>query len=464
MTRKQPNILMIVVDQQRYDCIGYSRDYPVQTPYIDQLAAAGTWFANAYTHIPLCSPARQSLINGRRPESFGGLWNYNISLKVSALSPQEHAWPRVLGRAGYQSGYVGKWNVNPDFDPTAYGYDHYVSEGQYAQFRAEHYGSVRYTASFLGEPDPIALPDTETHWLAGKACQLIEQFAGDEQPWHVRLDFSAPHLPCRPAAPFDQMYRPAQIPQWRNFGETFANKPYIQKQQLHSWDIQDFTWEDWAPIVARYYGMISQVDDAIGMVIRTLEKLQVDDSTLVVFTADHGDMCGGHRMIDKHYVLYDDIVKVPFLLKWPQVIPSGHICDEFVYNLLDLPPTILEMLDLDYEGQFHGTSLVPLLTDTSAAPPWRENVVSTYNGQQFGLYTQRMIRNRHWKYIWNPTDIDELYNLDTDPAELTNVIHDGHEFVVQSLREQLYAELMRCGDGLVNNEWMKRQLLDGRKL
>lgn len=485
-----PNILIIMADQQRYDCIGSSGVYPVHTPHLDRLAAEGARFTHAFSHIPVCGPARQSFMNGRRAESFGALWNEGNGLPVGSLSPGEYAWPRELAARGYRSHYFGKWGVSAAHDPTVYGYGGYTGEKEYERFRKRHYPEVVYTNGYFGEPDPIPLEDARTHWLAAQANERIRSFQADGRPWHIRLNFTEPHLPCRPAGRFASMYDPAEVAPWSGFAETFANKPYIQQQQLYSWGVDGYRWDDWAPVVARYYGIVSQVDDAIGAVLRTLDELGVRDETLIVYTADHGDMCGSHRMMDKHYILYDDVVRVPFLVRWPSRVQAGTVSDAFVYNLLDLPPTLLDWIGGDIPDFFHGRSLRPLLERESdmagrasdnngggnaaeaerdaardGARPWRDAVVASYNGQQFGLYTQRMIRNREWKYVWNTTDIDELYDLRADPAELTNVIDDAaHAGVVAALRKQLYETLAADGDALVANGWMRRQLLDNRKL
>lgn len=461
---ENPNILLIMVDQQRYDCIGYSNQYPVNTPNIDQLASEGTWFSNAFTHIPLCSPARESFLNGKRPETFGGLWNYDLGLKIPSLEPSEYAWPRELQCRNYSMGYAGKWHVNPNHGPTEYGYEKYISDEEYEIFKKKNYSKVSYEQPFLGEKDPIPVKHSHTHWLADRTSQMIHEFANREQPWHIRFDLTEPHLPCRPAGYFADMYSFKDIPMWGSFHESFENKPYIQQQQLYNWGMEDYTWEDWAPIVSRYYGIISQVDDAIGKVLKTLDQLRIAENTIVIYTTDHGDMCGGHRMIDKHYVLYDDVVKVPLVIRWPNQIKSGQKCEAFIYNLLDLPPTILDILNVKRPDFFQGRSFFPLLKGGSVSD-WRNEVVSTYNGQQFGLYTQRMIRDKNWKYIWNPTDVDELYNLQADPNELVNLIQDKSLVEkIYEFRKKLYHALYKDGDGLVNNKWMKNQLLRNRKI
>ncbi|KIL40559.1 hypothetical protein SD70_12450 [Gordoniibacillus kamchatkensis] len=469
MRTTRPNILLIMADQLRYDCVGYSKTAPVSTPYIDALAAEGAWFTKAYSHIPVCGPARQSLVCGQRPETFGGLWNYNIALKVGSLEPGAYSWARALQEAGYRNGYVGKWDVHPRCNPTMYGYDEYVdSDALYREWVKEQYPNLAYTAAYFGETDPLPLEHTRTHRTSELAGAVLRKLAGDGRPWHLRVNFQEPHLPCRPAAPFADRYQPDDVPVWGSFADTFEGKPYIQRQQLLNWNVQDYTWRDWAPIVARYYAIISQLDDAVGALLRQLDATGQRDDTLVIFTSDHGDLCGGHRMMDKHYVMYEDVVKVPLAVRWPGVVPAGSGSDEFVYNLLDLPPTLLQASGAavpDPERhRLHGESLMPLLLGQEP-PAWRDEIVATYNGQQFGLYTQRMIRTRKWKYVWNTTDVDELYDMQSDPHELLNVIgHPEHRLAVRELRRKLYETLLQDGDGLVRNEWMRAQLLEGRKV
>jgi arylsulfatase A-like enzyme len=462
----KPNVLLITADQLRYDCVGYSGVYPVRTPNLDALAAQGAAFSHAYSVLPVCSPARQSLLHGRRPETFGALWNYSGALPIAALKPDAYTWTRTLAESGYASAYLGKWGVNPHHDATAFGYDSVVEEAAYRTMIADRYPEVSYTNGFFGETNPLPLESSETHWFAERAIETMERLHSVGRPWHMALHFSEPHLPCRPSERFAEMYDPADIPEWTGFRETFEAKPYIQRQQLYSWGIEHYSWADWAPVVARYYGIISQLDEAVGMVLAALAKLDADRNTIVIFTADHGDMCGSHRMMDKHYILYDDVVRVPLIIRLPDMSQRGRVCDSFVYNFLDLPPTLLELLGIGSfdPGHLQGRSLVPFLTDSGDPSPWREFVVSTYNGQQFGLYTQRMIRTKRWKYIWNATDIDEFYDLHADPAELVNRIDKPeHSAVVKELRSRLYEQLTSDGDAIVANQWMRRQLLDGAK-
>ncbi|WP_274361970.1 sulfatase-like hydrolase/transferase [Paenibacillus thermotolerans] len=462
-----PNLLIITADQLRYDCIGASGFHPVHTPNLDALSKEGVTFSSAYSHFPVCCPARQSLLNGRRPEAFGALWNFNGALPTGSLQPSDFTWTRTLAENGYDLAYLGKWGVHPQLDATAFGFDQVIGEERYREFRKQRYPHVAYTSGFFGEPNPIPVEDSSTHWFAGQASEQLRRLQSGGRPWHMALHFSEPHLPCRPSGKFATMYDPASIREWPSFRETFAGKPYIQRQQLYNWGIESLSWEDWSPVVARYFGIISQLDEAIGIVLRTLEETGAAEHTIVVFTADHGDMCGSHRMMDKHYVLYDDVVRVPLIVRLPGFGAAGARNDEFVYSLLDMAPTVLELLGLEgpAPGYFHGASFAPLLTGGRNSQPPRNAVVSAYNGQQFGLYTQRMIRTRRWKYIWNTTDVDELYDLERDPAELMNVAADERcSATLRELRLSLYERLQADGDPLVANEWMRRQLTEERKL
>lgn len=451
------------MDQLRYDCIGYAGRYPVKTPNMDRAAAMGTFFEHAYSPQPLCCPARQSMLTSRRPERDGLLWNYEICLKTPWLSDEGEFWTRELKKMGYRMAYIGKWHVSPEHTPIDFGYDYFTDDVEYVEYRSRVFPGHSYKNEFMGEIDPIPVEHSRTHWLSALAIEKLEKFSQDSRPWHIRVDFPEPHLPCRPCKEFAELYEEKDIPKWEGFEETFLNKPYIQKQQIYNWGLEEMTWEDWVPVAARYYAIISQVDDAIGRILAALEETGQTQKTLILITADHGDLCGSHRMMDKHYVMYDDVVHVPFIAAWPGVLPQHRREKRFVMNCLDIGPTILDICGGKKLSEIDGKSLLPLLKNEQTEG-WREEVVSTYNGQQFGLYTQRMIRNKKWKYIWNTTDIDELYNLQEDPGELHNLIYNKeNKELVSEMRKKLYEILSREGDGLVKTVWMKNQLLEKTK-
>lgn len=455
---KRPNLLLIVADQQRFDSLGYTGRLPVSTPHIDSIAEQGTWFRNCYTSIPTCCPARQSLLSGVSAESLGAHWNYDITMPIPSLTPDTSTWSKTMADNGYNSAFVGKWHVSPTYDPRSFGYRYFYGVNDYDLYYREICPGCLFENGLLGERDPVSVEQSRTHLFANEAVEQIRELSTLDAPWHVRLDFPEPHPPYRPVAPFAGMYAADQIPAWGSFAETFQNKPYIQRQQLSNWGISEMTWEEWAPTVAHYFAIISQYDDAVGRVLSALDELGLRENTIVVYTSDHGDMTGSHRMIDKHYVMYDDVVRVPLAVSGPGIAKQTR--EEFVCNTLDLAPTILDALGLKMYGGLHGRSLMPLLSG-EGAPEWPREAVSTYNGSQFGLYCQRMIRTREWKYIWNLTDIDELYDLRSDPFELTNRIGNADTYEIRKdLKRRLYERLKERNDPLLRGPWLEPQLLE----
>src|ERR1700761_871911 len=155
MPADRPNILLIVSDQHRFDCLGRSRDYPVQTPNLDRLAEQGAWFQSAFTPIPLCTPARHSLLTGQRPETTGGLWNYDLGPHIPALDPAAYSWPRELRGLGYRSRYIGKWHVSPTHSPSDFGYDSWIPLEAYDKWRNERYPDAPLPEDWFGSVDPV---------------------------------------------------------------------------------------------------------------------------------------------------------------------------------------------------------------------------------------------------------------------------------------------------------------------
>lgn len=460
---KQPNILFIFSDQHRADCVGYANGRRAFTPNLDRLAREGMVFDNAFSPMPICCPARQALLTIRRPERFGALWNYDITLPIPSLQPSDYCWVKELKKEGYNTAYLGKWHVSPDYTPLDYGFDTYLSDSEYGEYFKQHYPNFKREFNWFGATDPIAKEHSHTHFLARKAIERIEELEKAGQPWHMRLDYLEPHPPYYVCEEFAKLYNPDDLEPWGSFCDEFENKPYIQKQNLLTWGIENFTWQDWAASLSRYLGLVSQMDDAIGMVIDYLEKKGILDDTIVIYSSDHGDMVGGHRMMDKHYVMYDDILRVPLVVRYPKLAKPGR-CDALVYNNLDLPLALLELLGLPAPDVYDGESLLPLLSG-KMPQNWRESVMCTYNGQQFGLYTQRCLRTKRYKYVWNTTDIDELYDLEKDPHELCNRINDPeYREVLSNLRKELYDACKQAQDKLLWGPWLDDQLLKGKKL
>ena len=463
MSTQPPNILLIHVDQHRHDCLGVDGHPAAHTPHLDRLAAEGVNFTHAFCPIPICMPARTSLLTGVYATQHGCLANRGTE-GYRPMDPQLPTFSQALKAGGYWLGYVGKWEVGTPAAPQEFGFDEYVADKGYLTWRREQGLPPLPTKNgWFGEVDPGVTPDQSAlGWGADHTIRLLKQAAARQEPFFIRWDPNEPHLPNVLPEPFASLVAPDAVPPWPSFPDALVGKPYIQRQQLRTWGLEGWGWKEWAPIVARYLGEVALIDHQVGRVLHALDELGLAERTLVVYTSDHGDLCGGHGMIDKHYVMYDDVVRVPLLLRWPGHLPAGRTVDTLVTAALDLAVTFCAAAGLPQPATFQGRSLLPLAAGVEDTG--RDAIFATYHGNQFGLYSQRMVRTQRWKYVWNATAEDELYDLAHDPGELTNLAVDaGYADELRQLRARLVAWMTETSDPLLNI-WTRRQLSEGRKM
>ncbi len=463
MSSQQPNFLLIHVDQQRADCLGAAGHPVVQTPHLDRLAAEGVRFSHAFCPAPICLPARTSLMTGVYSTQHGAIVNAGVE-GYRPMRPDLPMFSHVLKAAGYWLGYVGKWQVGVEGSPLEHGFDEYVSDKGYLPWRrGQRLPALPTRNGWFGDVDVGVTPaQSSLGWGADHVIRLLKDAATRNEPFFLRWDPNEPHLPNIPPEPFASLIKPDDVPPWSNFPDPLIGKPYMQQQQRRTWGVEGWTWEQWAPIVARYLGVIALIDHQVGRILAALEELGLAQQTLVAFTSDHGDLCGGHGMIDKHYVMYEDVVAVPLILRWPGRLPAGRTVDALVTGALDLAVTFCRAAGADPPSTFVGQDLLALCAE--ATQEQRDAVFAAYHGNQFGLYSQRMVRTRRWKYVWNATAEDELYNLQDDPAELTNRACDPTcSDALGQLRARLVAWMDETRDPLLN-VWTRRQLLEGWKI
>ena len=459
----RPNILLIHSDQHRYDCLGVNGHPIVQTPHLDRLAREGVNFTSAYTPAPVCVPSRNSLQYGCWPTQHLAIANEGTEAPRPAREGLT-SFSQMLHEAGYYLACVGKWQVHPQRSPLEFGYDRYIPDAEYRTWRAaQHLPPVPHQNGFWGEVDPGIHPEqTALGWGASQVINLLVEQVNQEQPFFLRWDTNEPHLPSILPEPYYSQVAPETVPPWPSFPDPLVGKPYIQAQQRRSWHLEGWTWDQWAPLVARYLGVVSLLDAQVGRILETLQRLGLAENTMVVYSTDHGDLCGGHGLIDKHYVMYEDVTHVPLIIRWPGRAEAAIRCDAFVSHALDLALTFCEVAEAGVPSTFCGRSLLPLLA--GQIDNGRQEIVSTYFGNQFGLYSQRMLRDRKHKYVWNLTAEDELYDLTQDPGELCNqAVNLKYRDVLSVLRHRLLMWMEETHDPLLNM-WTRTQLTENCKI
>lgn len=473
----RPNIVLVHTDQQRHDtlaCYGFPR----HSPGADRLAREGVRFEHAFTPIAICSPARASLLTGLYAHNHGML--NNTHERDAILLDLPDGLPTLTGllaEAGYRCGHVGKWHVGRRKTPLDFGCHDYLAHGGAAANRTlEPRTHAQYLADEgiappAGEPDQIVWmlrhngwfpascripgPPEATHaaYLGAEARRLLRAYAG-QQPFFLKVDFPEPHWTCAAPEPYASMYPPHDLPPWPNFPDDYAGRPATYRQRQHQWAADRLEWRQWADYVSKYLGVMALVEDEIGRILDLLDQLGLGENTVVAYTTDHGDLAGSHGLFNKGPVMVEEIYRIPLLVRWPGVTQPGSARRELVLNM-DLMPTLLDAAGIAHPRRLDARSLLPLLRGEPAA--WPDHVFWAYHGEELALYSQRGIRTHRHKYVYNANDIDELYDLEQDPAELRNRIDDpACAAVLRDLRGRMLAEMRRTDDMIAR--WTPAQI------
>ena len=475
---EQPNILLIMCDQLNAGIMGCYGG-PVPTPNLDRLASEGLRFTNASTPCPACSPARATILTGLYPHGHGITYNCNLvdypDIKAppteKGLSADDETLPRLLHAAGWQTHHYGKWHLSGAGEDLPYYADMFGEHHEYADIMAETFEEVRRQApdtwlDWYGWALPVDVRDDLRRrirelgddWGSGKlnpdwiakmgrlelpaerdfdvmvADRTIERLANldPDRPFMVTCSFNRPHDPFVTPSPYYEQIDPDALPLPDNFEscEPRFRRDWSRRQAE---DIGEFGVREFR----RCYGSsVRLVDDQIGRVLDALEQSGRAENTIVVFTADHGDMCGGHGMLRKSTNgMYDELMRVPCIIRWPGRLPAGDCGLEVA--LADLAPTLLGFVGAEGLADRHGCDMSPYLLGrrpASEAPPYRfGECVWGSDEHDRDLSRARiiryMVRGRGMKYFayigpeLRPDD-EYLFDLIEDPGETRNVVSD----------------------------------------
>ena len=468
------NILFLLTDQQRTDTLGCYGNSAVRTPVLDGLAAAGTVFERCFTPTAICTPARTSLVTGVLPYRHQLLANYERNVGyIETLSERFTPFSVRLREAGYNVGLAGKWHVGRH-EPAEFGFDgtHFpgwhnpVHHPRYVEWLAARGLAVSEVGDPVrgtfpnGQPGNLlagrlALPAEATFeaFLAEEAISWLrryaEEFRDSGRPFFLALHLFGPHLPYLLPASHLEMYSPAEVALPASVAETFEGKPPVQRRYSEHWAFDTLPLDTWRWLIAAYRGYVTLIDEQIGRVLDELRVLELWDSTAIAFSADHGEFTGAHRLHDKGPAMYEDIYRIPGLLRVPGA-PAGRRESRFV-SLIDFTATVLELAGVDADPQAQGRSLLPLAFGEQP-PDWRDAILAEFHGHHFP-YPQRMIRTETAKLVVNPESVCELYDLQADPDELVNRYEDpALRGVRDELMHRLYESLVARGDNF--HHWM----------
>jgi arylsulfatase A-like enzyme len=269
------------------------------------------------------------------------------------------------------------------------------------------------------------------------AIRMLRRFTAGSQPWHLEVQYIQPHDPYMPLKRYLDRYDTRSIAVAKSFGDDFHNKPGLHRRESQSWGA--ITEDDYRRSRAHYYAQTEQLDAQIGRLLSALDASGQASNTLVVFTTDHGDTVGAHRMWIKGWIPYEECYRIPMIVRWPGRVKPGTRT-RALSQLQDLAHTYVDVAGGRPMPYADGRSLVPLFNDPKTTN-WRDSILCAYYGGEF-LYTQRMAITDRFKYVFNGFDQDEMYDLERDPAELENIVdRPDYAAFTGDLRARLY-ELM----------------------
>lgn len=449
------NVLFVLCDDLRPDAIGCYGSKHVQTPHLDRLASSGVRFANTFCTTSLCSPSRASILTGLYAHRHGVRDNF------TELPSHLPHWPGLLQKAGYRTGYIGKWHMGEDNDGPRPGFDTFIThKGQGKYFDTEWRIDGKNTETPKGY---------YTHVVTDYAIQWLQQ-QNELQPWALCIGHKAPHSFYFPEEKYAHTFDAVKVP-YPESAFHLEDKPEWIRQRLDTWhgiygplfewrknfpDRRPEAVADFEKMVRAYWGTVLSVDDSIGRLVQFLEKTGQLDRTLIVFMGDNGLLEGEHGMVDKR-TMHEPSIHIPLIVSGP-ALPRGKVIPQQVLTI-DIASSILEMCGQSAIPECHGKSWKNLVH--YGDPTWRTSWFYEYNYEKQFPYTPniRGLRTADWKYIHYPhgdgkpdRHLSELYHLSQDPSESVNLIrNEAYQSKVVELEKELAKKMAEVGLSLEND-------------
>lgn len=446
--QSRPNLIFLFADQLRYQSCGFAGDARAHTPNLDRLAAQGCNFTNAVSVYPLCGPFRNSLLTGKYPTSTGMYRN-----DVRCM-PDENAIGHILTRAGYSTGYIGKWhlycrNESEQFTPPGpyrLGFDDY-----WASF---NWNDDYWNGFYYNDLDQRhAMPGFQEDFSTDLALNFLDK-RDSAKPFALFLSYEAPHPPLS-----ENQCPPEDYARFKEMD--FSDLLYATNEVFEQFT-PSFTpeWQEEKVIAIHndrcraYYALTSCVDRNVGRLMEYLDKHQMNENTIMVFTSDHGEMLGAHGRIQKR-MFYEESAHVPCLVRWNGIIPPGSMVDGCL-NTPDIMPTLLELLRLPIPPEMEGFSFAKAaLGVTQDDLPTHAFLLSMMQGKFNHHEEWRGIRDHRYIYVkMQRSQAEFLFDHRTDPRELTNLAKDpAYQQELTLYRSVLDTELNQHNDGFHPSEW-----------
>ncbi|MEM7016703.1 MAG: sulfatase-like hydrolase/transferase [Pseudomonadota bacterium] len=486
MSDSQPNILFIITDQQRADHAGFMGNNVVKTPNLDRIAANGMVFDNAWVSNPVCMPNRSTIMTGRMPTAHGVIFNdrslewgantfvrrfhhAGYSTALIGKSHLQHGMSKnavvpFRGSAASESPYETGWdqiedferylNKTPESPEDFYGFGHIElsidhgaratghhlrwaleqgakQEDVFVEYSADAPGSHRSENWWQIYQPPYEERFHSTGFVTERTVNFIEEKTKEDKPWLAWCSFPDPHHPMTPPGEWFHRHRPEdmELPATRH--DKLEGAPaHLQ----HFRTVHPKQQRDWVTpcgygnddllreAIAATYGMIEMIDNGVGQLLDCLERLQIKDNTIVVFTSDHGDMMGDHSLFLKGFMHYRGTMQVPFVIDAPDKL-SGRT--DSLASSIDLGPTLMDLCQIDSYDGIQGLSLTSILDEPATTV--RDHVlieddIATITAKLTPIPAKtRTLVTQDYRYTRNSKGEEQLFDLRSDPDEMEDL-------------------------------------------
>ncbi len=418
-TAAKPNFVFFMTDDQRWDAMSCAGNEILKTPNMDRIAQEGVRFENMFVTTSLCGPSRASFLTGKY------VHNHGVRLNGGELSLDQKTFPEWLKEAGYETAFIGKWH-NKD-----------LGKGRGFDYTFGFEGQGRYHDPIISEN--FGLPEEYkgyvTDILTDHAIEFLEK--EHDRPFCLILWFKAPHRSWLPAKRFENVYEDIKMPEPPTFNDTYEGRPdAVKNADMKIGDFEDVP--DLDTFLKNYYRTLLGVDENVGRILDTLDKLAYTKNSVVIYSGDNGFFLGEHHFFDKR-LMYEPSIRVPLLVRYPRMVRPGTTNQEMVLNV-DVAPTILDLSGIELPPEMDGKSLKPLLEGKGV--PWRSDFLYEYYEYPavHMIRKNRGIRTKRWKYIHYFEDPEEfeLYDIQNDPNEVNNLYSNpAYTDVVAQLKEKM---------------------------
>lgn len=419
----KPNVVFILTDQWRGSALGYAGDPNVKTPNLDNLAKQSVNFTNAVSVTPVCTPHRAALLTGRYPTTTG------MFLNDIYLPSEELCMAEIFKAEGYSTAYWGKWhldghgrknNVAPE---RRQGFEYWKGAECDHNYTKEHYYANN-------DPEKKYWEGYSPFSIVKDANDYMSNHANDNNPFLMFISLATPHYPHESAPQkYKDMYPLESIKLAPNVSEKWKDLALSESQG--------------------YYAHCTATDEAIGMVLEKLKELKLDKNTIVVFTADHGEMMGAHAVKPfTKQLAWDESVRVPFLIRYPNIGKNAGATVNAPINTPDILPSLLGLTNIVIPKTIEGENLAGLIKkpdpnlDRTALIMNVSPFANNFNDDEY-----RAIRTKQYTYSRTPKGANMLYDNINDPYQLNNLLDNPKYNDIQNkLDKQLNAELKRVND------------------